>query len=225
MQQPQGSLIINTLLSLPSITSVHALARREPSPTAAAFPKMYPLVSPDTSEWPSKLSSIAPPPSILFSGLGTTRAAAGGVDNQRKIDYDLNLALAQAARIAGVKVYVLVSSNGANAASGMAYPRMKGELEESVKGLGFDVTVILRPGLIVGDRQESRPAEAVVRGIAGLVGVLGNALKDPWAQDANVIARAAVASGLQALEGKAPGKVWVVGQSDIVRMGRTEWKA
>jgi uncharacterized protein YbjT (DUF2867 family) len=107
----------------------------------------------------------------------------------------------------------------------MAYPKMKGELEESVKELGFEHTVILRPGLIVGSREESRPAEAVLRKIAGFAGMLGHAFADSWAQDADVIAKAAVASGLQALEGKVTEKVWMVGQSDIVRLGRTEWKA
>lgn len=107
----------------------------------------------------------------------------------------------------------------------MAYPKMKGELEESVKKLGFEHTVILRPGLIVGGREESRPAEAVARTIAGFAGMLGHGLKDSWAQDADVIARAAVASGLQALEGKVEEKVWMVGQSEIVRLGRTDWKA
>lgn len=201
---------------------MHALARRQPASTDA---KLQAVTSTDSAEWPSKLSSIAPPPAIFFSGLGTTRAAAGGVENQRKIDYDLNLALAQAAKKAGVKVYVLISSGGASAASNMAYHKMKGELEESVKALGFEQTVILRPGLIVGSREESRPVEAVARKIAGFAGMLGNAFKDSWAQDADIIAKAAVASGLQALEGKAPEKVWTVGQSDIVRLGRTEWKA
>ena len=201
---------------------MHALARRQPASTDA---KLQAIISTDSAEWPSKLSSIAPPPAIFFSGLGTTRAAAGGVENQRKIDYDLNLALAQAAKNAGVKVYVLISTGGASATSSMAYPKMKGELEESVKALGFEHTVILRPGLIVGGREESRPAEAVARKIAGFAGMLGNVFKDSWAQDADIIAKAAVASGLQALEGQAPEKVWTVGQSDIVRLGRTEWKA
>lgn len=62
------------------------------------------------------------------------------------------------------------------------YARMKGELEEAVKGLGFEKTVILRPGLIVGDRGESRPAEFVIRKIAGVAGMLGNWAKDGWAQ-------------------------------------------
>jgi hypothetical protein len=43
-------------------------------------------------------------------------------------------------------------------------------------------------------------------------------------QDSDVIARAAVSAGLKALEGDAP-KVWEVGQSEIVKLGRTEWKA
>ena len=106
----------------------------------------------------------------------------------------------------------------------MAYPKMKGELEDSVRSLGFEHTVILRPGLIVGSREESRPAEAVVRKIAGAVGWFGNALKDPWAQDADVIAKAAVQGGLMALEGKLEEKVVVLGQSDIVKLGRTEWR-
>jgi uncharacterized protein YbjT (DUF2867 family) len=34
----------------------------------------------------------------------------------------------------------------------MSYPQMKGQLEEDVKAMGFEQTVILRPGLLMGDR-------------------------------------------------------------------------
>ncbi len=51
-----------------------------------------------------------------------------------------------------------------------------------------------------------------------------NKFKDFWAQDAEVVGKAAVNAALQALEGDRP-KVWLLGQSDIVRLGRTEWKA
>lgn len=101
---------------------------------------------------------------------------------------------------------------------------MKGELEEAVKALEFEHTIILRPGLLVGERQESRPAEFVVRKIAGFAGALSNGLKDFWAQDDEVVARAAVSAGLEALNGKGE-KVLLVGQSGIVKLGRTEWKA
>jgi uncharacterized protein YbjT (DUF2867 family) len=114
--------------------------------------------------------------------LGTTKAAAGSFEQQRKIDYDLNLALAQAAQSSGPKVYVLISAASASSTSSIPYSKMKGELEDSVKALDFEHAVILRPGLIVGDRQESRPVEFVVRKIAGFAGALGHAFKDPWAQ-------------------------------------------
>ena len=106
----------------------------------------------------------------------------------------------------------------------MAYPKMKGELEDSVKALGFETTVILRPGLLVGERTESRPAEFAIRKIAGFAGTLGNGFKDFWAQDADIVGRAAVSAGLQAIEEGKP-KVWELGQADIVKLGRTEWKA
>ncbi|KAG0646027.1 fmp52 [Hyphodiscus hymeniophilus] len=217
-----GSQILTTLLALPSIVSIHSITRRDPVSTSH---KLHPIVSSDSSSWPGAFSAMTPTPSIFFSALGTTRGAAGGVENQRKIDHDLNLALAQAAKAAGVKVYVLISSSGASAASSMAYPKMKGELEDGVSALGFDHTIILRPGLIVGSREESRPAEAVVRKIAGFAGMLGHGFKDFWAQDAEIIAKAAVAGGLMALEGKVEEKVLILAQSDIVRLGRTEWKA
>jgi hypothetical protein len=103
---------------------------------------------------------------------------------------------------------------------------MKAELDEAVKELGFEHVVIVKPGLIVGEREDSRPPEAVARGLAKLLkGVSGGWLTDGWSQDAEVIGRAAIAAGMKAAEGKAPAKVWEVGQSEIIRLGRTEWKA
>lgn len=162
-----------------------------------------------------------------MSALGTTRASAGGLANQYKLDLDLNMECAKAAREAGAKVFVLVSSSGANANSFVPYMKLKGECEEAAKNLGFERTVIVRPGVIVGQREESRPAEAVLRFFAGSVGKLHTAMKDSWAQDADVIAKACVNAGLKALAGDVPEggeKVWVLEQADIVRLGRTEWK-
>lgn len=131
--------------------------------------------------------------------------------------------MARAARDAGTKVYVLISSSGANHTSSIPYTRMKGEIEEDVKALGFERTVILRPGLIAGQRQESRPLEAAARFIAGAFGKLHSSLKDPWAQEADIIGQAAVNAGLKALEGDVPAgseKVWVLAGSDILKYGQ-----
>ncbi|KAJ9315722.1 hypothetical protein DTO271D3_3978 [Paecilomyces variotii] len=223
-----GSHILSTLLAHPSISRIDSITRRTPPAASAAPPaKLTTIVDADTSRWASQLSSLTPPPSIFFSAFGTTRAAAGGFENQYKIEHGLNVEMARAARDAGVKVYVLISSSGASKTSSIPYSRMKGEIEEDVKALGFEKAVILRPGLISGPREESRPTEAVFRFIAGVAGKVHSALKDTWAQDSDVIAKAAVNAGLKALEGDVPSgneKVWVLGGSDIIRLGRTEWK-
>jgi hypothetical protein len=218
----QGSYILSNLLTLPSVSSVHALARRQPKATDS---KLQPIIEADTSKWSSKLTSIQPTPPIFFSALATTRAQAGGFENQRKIDYGLNLELAKAAKAAGVKIYVLISVAAMSKTSLFAFNRMKAELEEAVTELEFEHTIILKPGLIVGTREDSRPPEAVFRFVAKCMGAIsGGYLKDWWAQDAEVIGRAAVSAGLKALEGGAP-KVWDIPQSEVVKLGRTEWKA
>lgn len=216
----QGSQILSTLLAHQSFSSVSAYARRK-LPTES--PKLTSLEAKDSETWPS----IYPKGSSIFlSALGTTRAAAGSVEAQRKIDLDLNLALAKAAKEAGVQTYVLISSAGVSSKSMLAYPKMKGELEDAVKALGFKHTVILKPGLLVGSREDSRPTEFALRKVADFFGsISGNKLKDFWAQDADVIARAAVHAGLECLDGKKEPGFWELSQADIVRLGRTEWNA
>ncbi|WPG98567.1 Hypothetical protein R9X50_00135900 [Acrodontium crateriforme] len=214
-----GSHILDTLSKYAGVQEIYAFARKDlPEHT-----KLKPLISSDSASWAAKYPNGAP---LFISALGTTRANAGGFENQRKIDYDLNLALAKAAKDAGAKAYVLVSSSGANSASMSGYMKMKGELEDAVKALDFDHTVIMRPGLIVGDRNEMRSAEFVMRKTAGFLGsISGGKLKDFWAQDADVIAKAAVKAGLDCLDGKITDKVTMVYQADVIRLGKTEWRA
>jgi hypothetical protein len=44
------------------------------------------------------------------------------------------------------------------------------------------------------------------------------------AQDADVVARAAVRAALDTVDDKDTAKFRLLSQSDIVRLGRTEWK-
>lgn len=210
----------------PSCSTVSPISRRS---LKADDPhsRLHAIESAESSSWPSLVSSISPTPAIFLSSLGTSRARAGGLEAQRKIDYDLNLNLAKAAKEAGVRVYVLISSSGVNKNSLIPYSKMKGELDEAVQGLGFEKTVLVKPGLLVGQRADSRPSEYVLRLIASFFGRVSSPwLKDWWAQDADVVGRAAVSAGLKCLDGSAPaGNVWVVGMSDVVRLGRTEWES
>jgi len=105
------------------------------------------------------------------------------------------------------------------------YSRMKGELDDAVKAMGFEKTVIVKPGLLVGTREDSRPGEFFARKVAGFLGgISGGLLKDSWAQDADVVARAAVKASLDAVEGRQTEAVRVLDRTDIVRLGRTTWK-
>jgi uncharacterized protein YbjT (DUF2867 family) len=157
----------------------------------------------------------------MFSGLATTRAAAGSLEGQRKIDYELNLELARAAKDAGVETYVLISGAGANSKSLFGYIAMKGELEDRIRDLGFKHTVFVRPGFISGERtnREAGIAEVTLRWIAKGLGSVSPALKNPWAQDGELIAKAAVVAGVKCLEGKREEGVWEVEQREIVSLG------
>ena len=183
------------------------------------------FIEKDATKYAPHILALSPPPPIVFSALATTRAAAGGFDKQYKIDHDLNVDLAKAAKQAGTKTYVLISSQGASPNSFFAYPKMKGETEEHIKELDFEHMVIVRPGLISCERQGRGVFEAVLCKLAAGMGkVSTHWLKDGWAQDPDVIARAAVAAALKAQNGEMKDKVWILGQSDIIRLGRAEWK-
>ena len=98
-------------------------------------------------------------PAVAISCLGTTRRAAGSIEAFAAIDRDLVLRLFTAAAAAGAQHAVLVSSIGADSASGNDYLRIKGEVELGVQRLGFRRVDLLQPSLLLGDRAESRPLE------------------------------------------------------------------
>ncbi len=101
----------------------------------------------------------APAPDVAVCALGTTIAKAGSKEAFRAVDHDAVLAFARVAHARGAKAFVLVSSHGADATSGMFYMRVKGEVEAALRDVGFASLAIARPTLLLGDRQESRPAE------------------------------------------------------------------
>ncbi|KAG2168808.1 hypothetical protein JADG_008547 [Aureobasidium aubasidani] len=209
-----GSHILTLLKASPKITNIHAFSRK-PLPSS---PNLTTIQSSNPSEWPSKYPQNT---SVFFSALGTTARIAGGFAAQRKIDHDLNLALATAAKNAGAKIYILISTSGASPTSKIPYAKMKGELDEAVKKLGFEHVVILKPGLLVGERKDSRPGEYIGRSFARALGwVSGGALKNSWAQDVDVVARAAVAAAVEVVEGRNGEKVWVLDQREVLNMGR-----
>lgn len=95
-------------------------------------------------EWKGKLQG-----DVLFSALGTTIKQAGSQKEQWRIDYTYQYEVAKAARENGVQTLALVSSAWATADSKVFYTRMKGQLEEDVKNLGFRSLYIMRPPSLI----------------------------------------------------------------------------
>ena len=100
-----------------------------------------------------------------FCALGTTIKTAGSKEAFYKVDHDLVMDFARNAKAAGAKVFVLVSSVGATTNTSNFYLKVKGEVERGLEQLGFDSLIILRPSLLMGDRDEFRFGELIGKGM------------------------------------------------------------
>jgi uncharacterized protein YbjT (DUF2867 family) len=96
----------------------------------------------------------------VFITLGTTIKAAGSQTAFYKVDHDYVVATAKLGKRAGATRIALVSSIGAGSPAANFYLRVKTETEQDVRALGYECVEILRPSLLVGERQEKRTGEA-----------------------------------------------------------------
>ncbi|KAI8945162.1 hypothetical protein F4801DRAFT_569390 [Xylaria longipes] len=213
-----GQYILTSLLAMESTKTVYTFSRRAPK---IESPKLSPLIERDGSKWASSLSAIQPPPNVVLSALAMTHAEAGSTENKWKIDHDLNVDLAKAAKMAGVKIYVFISGAGARSALGgyISDMKMKRGVEETIEELGFEHAVILRPGMILGQRETPHPIGPLLNGVIYSLGRITKSLQDRLGQEAEFVGRAAVRAAQIASDGRAPSKVWVIEGSDIVKLG------
>jgi uncharacterized protein YbjT (DUF2867 family) len=109
----------------------------------------------------------------VYVCLGTTIKIAGSKAAFRKVDFEYVHVAAQLARAQRAASFVWVSSVGANAKSGNFYLRVKGELENAILGMsGLDYASAVRPSLLLGERNESRPAEKLASLISPFIAPL-----------------------------------------------------
>lgn len=147
-----GNFMLKYSIASKEVNKVFTITRSPLQSNQDENPKVVSYQEKDNSKWCTIVKDdINEPIDILLTGLATTRSV-GGTDFQYKIDHDLNLELAKAAKEKGCKTLVLVSSLGANKDSRFFYPRMKGEIERDMIALDFDKTIILRPGILLGNR-------------------------------------------------------------------------
>ena len=96
----------------------------------------------------------------IYVCLGTTIKKAGNKSAFRKVDFEYVHIAAQLARAQRALSFVWISSVGANAKSNNFYLRVKGELENAIIGMsGLENASAVRPSLLLGEREEMRPAE------------------------------------------------------------------
>lgn len=99
----------------------------------------------------------------VICALGTTIKVAGSKERFRAVDHDIPLSAARMAARKGARHFLLVSSIGAAASSRFFYLRVKGELEDALRTLGFRSVTIVRPSILLGDRSEARFGEEVAK--------------------------------------------------------------
>jgi len=195
-----GSDLLQLLLNDVEVESVAIFVRRDPQFT---HPKLeVHLIDFNCPEqWRHLVKG-----DILFSCLGTTLRDAGSKEEQWKVDFDYQYRFAQATRENGVEALMLVSSMNASVRSPFFYARMKGELEEAVRKLGFPELMIFRPPSLIrkGSNRTMERVGVKVIGFFNRLGLLRSMRPMPTDQLAKAIHLAAKSdkSGEQLLEPK-----------------------
>lgn len=95
----------------------------------------------------------------VFCCLGTTIKKAGSQESFKQVDLSLVASIAEFMRKQGAEQLIVISSMGANKNSRVFYNRVKGEMEQVVKSLGYPCLRIIRPSLLLGPRKEFRFGE------------------------------------------------------------------
>lgn len=108
----------------------------------------------------------------IFCCLGTTIAKAKTKENFYQVDFYYPLLLARNGYSNGARQYMLISALGADKESSVYYNRVKGEVEEAIRAVGFESLHIFRPSLLLGARQEQRTGEDAAKFIYKVFGFL-----------------------------------------------------
>ncbi len=183
-----GGHLLTQLLADANYARVTALVRKVSLP-----------LSPKLAEVIVDFDALPPLPKAAdaYCCLGTTIKKAGSQAAFHKVDFEFVVNFARAARRAGAKRFLVISSLGASARSPIFYSRVKGAMENALREIGFEALHIFQPSLILGERSQQRTAEKV--GIAAFSAIsvlmLGPARKYRPI-NAETIARAMVKAAL-----------------------------
>lgn len=186
-----GNHLLEMLLASPTHDKVIALTRR---PLERSHDKLSNLVA-DFDQLEEAVRSSGIQVDEGYCALGTTIKKAGSKEAFRKVDFDYETTFARAAQAAGATKFALVSAVGASARSSIFYSRVKGETERAVREMGFASCHIFQPGVLLGDRGESRPGEQLAVALTPLLNLgLQGPMKKYRGIEAKTVAEAMVAA-------------------------------
>jgi uncharacterized protein YbjT (DUF2867 family) len=95
----------------------------------------------------------------VFCCIGTTIKKAGSQAEMKKIDLEYPVEIARLAYEMGAKQLLAISAIGADNNSKIFYSKLKGEFEIQLRDIGYPSITILRPSLLLGNRNEFRLGE------------------------------------------------------------------
>ena len=157
-----GGHLLQRLLADPRYKRVVTVGRKA---LGIEHPKLRSLIT-DLDAIEAAMAGLGETVDDAFCALGTTIKTAGSRAAFQRVDFGYVVAFARAARASNARRFMLVSAIGSSARSRIFYLRVKGETEEAVAALGFPALDIFRPGLLLGQRAESRPREALGMALA-----------------------------------------------------------
>jgi uncharacterized protein YbjT (DUF2867 family) len=161
-----GSQLLELLLTDNDYDKVIAISRK---PLDKIHPKLENLVC-NLNELDSHLSSLKV--DDIFCCLGTIMKNAKTKEAFRAVDYDAPVAIAKIAKANGAKKYLLISALGANKNSSVFYNQVKGEVEEAIAAVGFEIFHVFQPSLLTGPRKEQRSGEKAAQVFYKIFGFL-----------------------------------------------------
>lgn len=206
-----GGALAHRLAADPATVALHLLLRRQ-APALVSLPHVQVIA------WPGGAVPRLPPIDTAICALGTTIKSAGSQAAFRAVDFEAVLDFARAARTAEATCFAVISALGADAGSPVFYNRVKGEMEQALRALGFPTLVIARPSLLLGDRvslgQAPRLGETLAQNLAPwLTWMTPRRLRPIKADD--------LAGGLLAALVAAPAGVRVIESDELQRLSDT----
>lgn len=214
-----GGHFLTKAIENSKVAQIFSLSRRDPDVNNE---KLVKIIAPP-EEWPGEIKDAAVPSgSTFFSAFGTTKKTAGSAENFVKIDHGINYDSFKAAKESGkFTTAIIVSSTGSNKDSMFLYMKTKGQLEQDIIDLKFDRTVILRPGVLLGERKVSKGwNNSIAEKLGSLTRgtFIGNALGHPVYGEE--VAQCALELSLKPVE--KVGEVVIVDSADIIKIAAGE---